>query len=62
MLSRADCLQSTGFYCSFLRFRRFPTQGEFQMTNKEENVELVNDLIEIQELESKVAPNIVWST
>jgi len=32
------------------------------MTNKEENVELVNDLIEIQELESKVAPNIVWST
>ena len=31
------------------------------MTEKREDV-VVNDLIEIQELESKVAPNIVWST
>jgi len=30
------------------------------MGDKREDV--VNDLIEIQELESKVAPNIVWST
>jgi hypothetical protein len=31
------------------------------MTEKREDV-VFNDLIEIQELESKVAPNIVWST
>jgi hypothetical protein len=30
------------------------------MADQREDV--VNDLIEIQELESKVAPNIVWST
>jgi hypothetical protein len=30
------------------------------MADKREDV--INDLIEIQELESKVAPNIVWST
>ena len=32
------------------------------MADRREDVELVSDLIEIQELESKVAPNIVWST
>jgi len=32
------------------------------MTEKREDVNVVNDIIEIQELESKVAPNIVWST
>jgi len=30
------------------------------MADQREDV--INDLIEIQELESKVAPNIVWST
>ena len=32
------------------------------MIDKREDVKLVNDIVEIQELESKVAPNIVWST
>ena len=32
------------------------------MKEQREDVNVVNDIIEIQELESKVAPNIVWST
>jgi hypothetical protein len=32
------------------------------MTDKREDVDVVKDLIEIQELETRVAPNIVWST
>lgn len=32
------------------------------MKEQREDVIVVNDIIEIQELESKVAPNIVWST
>lgn len=32
------------------------------MIDRREDVELVNDIVEIQELESKVSPNIVWST
>lgn len=32
------------------------------MIDLREDRELVSDILEIQELESKVAPNIVWST
>jgi hypothetical protein len=32
------------------------------MTEQKENANVVRDIIEIQELETKVAPNIVWST
>ena len=39
----------------------FAAQRRISMTEKREDV-VVNDLIEIQELERKVAPNIVWST
>jgi hypothetical protein len=37
-----------------------PQRRTAMVDNREEIV--VNDIIEIQELESKVSPNIVWST
>jgi hypothetical protein len=53
-------------FCGTFRGRSFSTnkstKGEFQMIDRREDVELVNDIVEIQELESKVSPNIVWST